>query len=319
VVRGENVTIRPVTAADLDLLASWFADLDFVRWWGGVPKIRSEVADAYFGDDPALQPFVVEDGGKPIGYVQAWSDEPPDGGIDIALVPEAQGRGLGVDAVSALARHLRETGWRRITVDPAANDARAIGAFEKAAFVREGTAGPHVILRFEPMHGLVGGPEPGTITIVEYDPAWPQRFEREARRIRQALGATATLVEHIGSTSVPGLAAKPIVDILVAVAEVADERSYRPALEGAGYILRVREPGHRMFRTPAKDVHVHLWDAMPQIERHVDFRERLRASRESRLLYERTKRELATRRWADVNEYADAKSAVIARILARAR
>jgi GrpB-like predicted nucleotidyltransferase (UPF0157 family) len=78
------------------------------------------------------------------------------------------------------------------------------------------------------------------------------------------VGEAALSVEHIGSTSVPGLAAKPIVDILLVVGDSRDEGSYLPAMEGAGYVLRVREPGfdeHRMFRTPAKDVHVHVFSA----------------------------------------------------------
>src|SRR6185437_16987618 len=103
---------------------------------------------------------------------------------------------------------------------------------------------------------LVGGREARAIVIADYDPAWPERFALERARIVTALGARAVAVEHVGSTAVPGLAAKPIVDVLVAVADPeADE--LRGALEAAGYELRVREPGHRMFRTPTLDVHVH--------------------------------------------------------------
>jgi GrpB-like predicted nucleotidyltransferase (UPF0157 family) len=125
-------------------------------------------------------------------------------------------------------------------------------------------------------------------------------------------------VEHIGSTAVPGLAAKPIVDVLVAVEAVEDEARYLPQLEAVGYVLRVREPGHRMFRTVAKDVHVHLWDSSAQIDRHLRFRDRLVRDESDRRLYEETKRELAKRAWPDREAYASAKDDVIAAIMRRA-
>jgi GrpB-like predicted nucleotidyltransferase (UPF0157 family) len=110
----------------------------------------------------------------------------------------------------------------------------------------------------------------GAIEVVDYDPAWPQRFERERARIANALGDRAHAIEHIGSTAVPGLAAKPIVDVLLTVADPDDEAAFAPALIGAGYELRVREPGRRMFRTPAHDVHVHVRaPADPEVDRHL--------------------------------------------------
>jgi GrpB-like predicted nucleotidyltransferase (UPF0157 family) len=164
---------------------------------------------------------------------------------------------------------------------------------------------------------LVGGRERVRISVVDYDRGWPERFEGEQARLRSALGPAALSIEHIGSTAVPGLAAKPIVDVLVVVADPEDE-ALVPRLERAGYVLRVREPGHRMFRTPERDVHVHLWPDGPEAERHLRFRDRLRASVEDRAAYERLKRELAGRDWDDMNHYADAKSDLIAEILERA-
>jgi len=138
-------------------------------------------------------------------------------------------------------------------------------------------------------------------------------------RIAAALGALALRIEHIGSTAVPGLAAKPIVDVLVTVADPDDEAAFAPSLVGAGYELRVREPGHRMFRTPARDVHVHVWSSDdPEVDKYLRFRERLRASASDRAAYEQLKRALAQRDWPDMNHYADAKSELIAEILARA-
>jgi GrpB-like predicted nucleotidyltransferase (UPF0157 family) len=161
---------------------------------------------------------------------------------------------------------------------------------------------------------LIGGRERREIVIASYDPGWPARFAAERARIAGALGQRALRIEHIGSTAVPGLAAKPIVDVLVEVA----------ALDGidlaaAGYVLRVREDDHRMFRTPERDVHVHVWaSGHPDIARHLAFRDRLRESAEDRAAYEALKRELAARDWPDMNHYADAKGALIREILGRA-
>lgn len=164
---------------------------------------------------------------------------------------------------------------------------------------------------------LIGGRERREIAIADYDPVWPGRFERERDRIAAALGERALRIEHVGSTAVPGLGAKPIVDVLVAVAEPEDV-SLAAALEGAGYELRVREPGHRMFRTPARDVHVHLWaQSDPEIARTLRLRDRLRADAADRAAYERLKRDLASREWRDMNEYAEAKSPLIEEILGR--
>jgi GrpB-like predicted nucleotidyltransferase (UPF0157 family) len=166
---------------------------------------------------------------------------------------------------------------------------------------------------------LIGGIERRAIVIAEYDPHWPARFERERALIVRALGAGAIAVEHIGSTAVPGLAAKPIIDLLVVVPDPDDEPAFRPALQAAGYELRVREPGHRMFRTPARDVHVHLWaQADPEVDRHLRFRDHLRTCAADRDAYARLKRELAARSWPDMNAYADAKTTLIREILQRA-
>jgi GrpB-like predicted nucleotidyltransferase (UPF0157 family) len=166
-------------------------------------------------------------------------------------------------------------------------------------------------------------PHNAPVTLAEYDPAWPALFERERRRIVAALGATAVRVEHTGSTSVPGLAAKPLIDITLVVPDSADEPAYVPQLEAAGYVLRIREPGwheHRLLRGPDTDVNVHVFSAgSVEIERMVGFRDWLRTHDDDRELYERTKRELAARTWRHVQHYADAKTAVVEAIAARAR
>jgi GrpB-like predicted nucleotidyltransferase (UPF0157 family) len=169
---------------------------------------------------------------------------------------------------------------------------------------------------------IIGEVERQAIVVVDYDPAWPDRFRGEEAKIRAALGEAAIAIEHIGSTSVPGLAAKPIVDILLMVEDSGEEASYLPALEEAGYVLRVREPDfheHRMFRTPEKDVHLHVYSAgSPEIERYLLLRDRLRENGKERDLYVRTKRELARRDWPSMQHYAEAKTGVIEGIIARA-
>jgi GrpB-like predicted nucleotidyltransferase (UPF0157 family) len=169
---------------------------------------------------------------------------------------------------------------------------------------------------------LIGGLEPNAIVLVDYDPAWCARYEREAATVGGALGDRMLRVEHIGSTAVPGLTAKPIIDILVVVEDSSVEATYLPALEAAGYELRVREPGfheHRMLRTPARDVHVHVYSmGSPEIDRSLRFRDRLRTSESDRLDYAALKRELASRSWKSMQHYAEAKTAVVERILARA-
>jgi GrpB-like predicted nucleotidyltransferase (UPF0157 family) len=165
---------------------------------------------------------------------------------------------------------------------------------------------------------LIGGPEGGRVRLVPYRADWAERFAVERARIAAALGEAAQRIEHVGSTAVPGLDAKPIVDILVAVPDPTDP-AVRAALEQAGYVLRVDEPEHRMFRTPERDVHVHLWVAgTADVTRHLEFRDRLRASEADRRAYSDLKHELARREWADINDYARAKGALITEILGRA-
>lgn len=167
---------------------------------------------------------------------------------------------------------------------------------------------------------IVGGPEPLHVRLSDPDERWVERFREHRDRITTALGSTAVRVEHIGSTSVPGLAAKPIVDVAVEVPDVADEDAYLPALLDAGYVLRVREPGHRLVRTPDRDAHVHVYGrGAPQVEAYLLLRDHLRTDGADRALYEDTKRSLMRREWSDMNAYSDAKTEVIEAIKERAR
>lgn len=166
---------------------------------------------------------------------------------------------------------------------------------------------------------LVGGIEKRHLALTGYNDQWPGIYLEHQRRIRDALRQAAVRIEHIGSTSVPGLAAKPIIDIVVTVADITAEEDYLDALLGAGYVLRVREPGHRLVRTPSLDVHVHiLGSGDPAFDAYILLRDHLRADPEDRALYENTKRVLLTEVWDDMNAYSEAKSEVIAAIKARA-
>jgi len=171
----------------------------------------------------------------------------------------------------------------------------------------------------------VGGPPSvlnGTISLVEYDSSWPVLFERESKRIRSALGKKELMIEHVGSTSVPGLAAKPIIDILVVVENSSDEGSYVRELESVGYVLRIRESDwheHRMFRGPDTSINMHVFSrGDSEIGRMLLFRDWLRENAVDRERYRRAKRELAGRKWRYVQNYADAKSIVVEEIINRA-
>jgi aminoglycoside 6'-N-acetyltransferase len=158
VISGKLTALRPVAHDDLPLLERWFTDPEVFRYWGGAPKSREAIAADCLGienEDELVLSFIVEHDGEPIGYIQAWSDEPLIGGIDLVLVPHARDRGYGPDAVRALALHLRDgLHWAVVTVDPLVHNARAIRAFEKAGFRFEREApehpdGPSLIMTFE--------------------------------------------------------------------------------------------------------------------------------------------------------------------------
>ena len=158
----------------------------------------------------------------------------------------------------------------------------------------------------------------GPVVLADYSPQWPGLYEREADRIRSVLGDRVLLLEHIGSTSVPGLAAKPIIDVLLVVADPADEPDYVSPLERAGYRLVIREPDwhqHRVLKGPDTNINLHVHPpGSPEIEANLRFRDHLRADQADRALYERVKRELAGRPWTYIQQYADAKTEVITTI-----
>jgi GrpB-like predicted nucleotidyltransferase (UPF0157 family) len=161
-----------------------------------------------------------------------------------------------------------------------------------------------------------------TIELVPYDPEWQVQFEQLRKQIRQILKDQVLLLEHVGSTSVPGLSAKPVIDMVLVVKDSSDEASYVRPLENIGYTLRIREPEwyqHRVLCPPHIRGNLHVFSpGAEEIDRMVLFRDWLRTHPEDKDCYEKTKRELAARMWKYVQNYADAKSEVVADILSKA-
>ncbi len=163
----------------------------------------------------------------------------------------------------------------------------------------------------------------GPVVITDYDTAWPTMYQHEAERIRTALGDRALAVKHVGSTVVLSLPAKPCIDILLAVENSADEPAYVPDLEAAGYVLRIREPEwheHRVFKGNEINLNLHVWTiGDPEIERHLTFRDWLRAHDSDRDRYAEVKRALAGQHWPTMQDYADAKDDIVREIHERIR
>jgi GrpB-like predicted nucleotidyltransferase (UPF0157 family) len=169
---------------------------------------------------------------------------------------------------------------------------------------------------------VVGDVAPIVVVVVPYDDRWPARFDELDGRLRSALGERVLTLSHVGSTSVPGLAAKPVIDADLTVADSADEAAYLPDLEAAGFVLRVREPEweeHRMFTTPERDVNLHVFSpGAREPRRHLLFRDWLRTDAEDRELYGATKVEVASRGYTRAMEYNNHKGAVVYDIYERA-
>jgi GrpB-like predicted nucleotidyltransferase (UPF0157 family) len=158
-----------------------------------------------------------------------------------------------------------------------------------------------------------------TIELAEYDANWPLRYREIEGIVRDALGDKVVLIEHVGSTSVPGLAAKPIIDIVLEVPDSEQEIEYVLSLENKGFWLRIREPDwhkHRLLKLD--DVNLHVFSAeCTETIRMMRFRNWLRSHPHERDLYQAKKRELAARVWKQTQNYADAKTVVVEAIISR--
>ena len=149
------------------------------------------------------------------------------------------------------------------------------------------------------------------IEIVTYDLDWPSRFEEMRGRLARALGPTALRIDHVGSTAVPGLSAKAVIDIQVSVPDVEDEAAFKNAIESLGFELRWISKGHRYFRPPAdlpRLTQIHVCTIGSEWERvHLLFRDYLRTHPKTRRAYKELKVQLATEYLVDRIGYSDAK------------
>jgi GrpB-like predicted nucleotidyltransferase (UPF0157 family)/ribosomal protein S18 acetylase RimI-like enzyme len=343
------VDFRDGTKDDLAVAASWVRDAAGARLWAGprvtwpleIDRLARQV------DFDQATNVAGRDADGLLAFGQSLRGEPARCHLCRVIVrPDARGRGAGRALVAELLRGARAAGCARAGLNVYRDNPGAVALYRALGFrPAEPPAGHRsdpaswymeLELGADPASGAaadelldyvrdvtVGAIEQTAIVLVEHDPAWAARFAAHKAGLRAALGERALLVEHIGSTAVPGLPAKPIVDVLLVVADSADEPAYLPALKAAGYELRIREPEfheHRMLRTPGRDLHLHVLSAgSPEIERYLLLRDRLRREPGERVLYEQTKRALAAREWPTMSHYADAKGAVIEDIIARAR
>lgn len=169
-----------------------------------------------------------------------------------------------------------------------------------------------------------GPPTPSPVAIVRYDPSWPDSYLQVAARIRAVLDDRVLGLEHVGSTAVPGLAAKPVIDVDLTVADSSEENSYVPALEVAGFRLTIREPGwheHRLLTGVDPQVNLHVFSPdCPETIRHAMFRDWLRAHPDDAALYAAAKRTAAAETTASgelVMDYNLRKQPIIREIYAR--
>jgi GrpB-like predicted nucleotidyltransferase (UPF0157 family) len=167
-----------------------------------------------------------------------------------------------------------------------------------------------------------GEPIGDPVVLAEYDEEWPRRFEDYRNQLLEALGTVAKRIDHIGSTAVPGLPAKPVIDIQISVEDLNDEDTYRPPIEGLGWPLRFRSPDHRFFRPPKgkpRTVHVHVCEIGSEWERrHLLFVAYLRAHPEQRDAYAALKSDLVRRFKHRRSDYLEGEIDFIAKTLGEA-
>lgn len=171
----------------------------------------------------------------------------------------------------------------------------------------------------QPGHSLVNG----RVAIVSHDPKWPYLFQQEADRIRHALGDRVRLIEHVGSTAVPDLDAKPCIDVQMAVPEPDDRSTYLPALEEIGYVLFAPSTDwhdHPILKGTRVNVNLHVFcEGSAGLDSMRLFRDFLIADAQARERYAVVKRELGERRWDQIRDYVRAKAGIITELLAQAR
>ena len=242
-------------------------------------------------------------------------------GVDIPVLP-----GPVLDPWDAWLRLRAHSGRRATLVDLYELEAACQGVRPEdlTAADRERLMVASLHVRREQVEVVTGSGRPvDPHEVTGYDPGWPARFRAWRERLTAALGQVTVRIEHVGSTSVPGLAAKPVIDIQVSVPDVDDEQSYLGRAESAGLVLHLRERGHRFLWPPAvrpRDAHVHICGSGSIWEHdHLLFRDYLRAHPLACKDYAALKQELITRWHHDRKAYGDAKTGFVLDTLADAR
>ena len=264
-------------------------------------------------------------GGKPKTAGGAKGRRPGGGPIPCGLMDPNLAARLAAAGVDPAAPGDPKEAWRRLfaafgpratLIDRYALEAASRGvaveglpAEDRREMARE------VFTARDPAMAIFGESGGDPVEVVPYNSTWPEAFAVWRDRLAAALGGAARRIEHVGSTAVPGLAAKPVIDVQVSVPDVADEAAYRPALEALGLPLRSRESGHRYFRPPQgrpRVVQVHVCAAGSPWERaHLLFRDYLRSHAGAREAYAALKASVAGQYREDRIAYNEAKAGFI--------
>lgn len=244
----------------------------------------------------------------------------------LAVLPEHRYTAVGQSLMSHVEVCAEQTGcaYVRVGVRLALAGNRAFFAHLGYVAIVEDCHAGYAAPTFVHMVKELGAQMLRVVRVTPYDPSWPARFEAEAAAVRVALGESLIAVEHIGSTSVPGLAAKPIIDMMPIVHDVRSVDRRINAMAAAGFVPRGEFglPGRRYFvKGPAhaRLVHCHIYAAdNPEVERHLAFRDYLRSHPAAQAAYAELKRDLAQKHPGDIVAYMDGKDGLIKRLEAEA-
>jgi GrpB-like predicted nucleotidyltransferase (UPF0157 family)/N-acetylglutamate synthase-like GNAT family acetyltransferase len=324
---SDDIQIAPWTAADradvIDLIVSIQQDeFDLPITIDDQPDL-TDVDAAYRAAGGEF--FVARHDGCVVGTIAALVVEDNTIALRKMFVHRDRrgGSGLAATLMETVVAWARRAGYRTIVLGTTDRMTAAHRFYEKHGFTR--MAADELPTEFPRMavdtvffrRDLLG-----VVHIRPYDPRWPELFDEQRRRLEDALRSIPVVVHHAGSTSVPELPAKPIIDIVLTVPDSADEAAYAPNLTEIGYTFTLREPEwfeHRLFNRDWPRVNLHVYSTgCEEVDRMLAFRDHLRRDTGDRQLYARVKRDLAARDWQIVQDYADAKSEVVAEIMGRA-
>ncbi len=314
----ERLVMRPKTLDDLPFMHRLLSDPAVMRYMGdGRPRSLETVRELVLRhlEHQRVHGFSLwlvseRAGAEPIGDCGIM---PLDGGPEIEVgyrfVPAAWGRGYATEAAAAALRYgFDVAGLDEIVAVAYPENTASRRVMEKIGMTYDGRG---IYYGNDSVRYVARRTPAEPVEIVDYDPAWPSRFEQERRRLAGALGPEAVAIEHIGSTAVPGLVAKPVIDMLVGLRDYPLQPERIAAVERIGYAYRgeLGIPGRQYFRMGSPDAyHVHavlhggeLW------RRHVAFRDWLRVHAGDAALYGELKRRLAAEHRDDRARYTEAE------------